>query len=40
MTQIADITQSDIKQLDTKSVLAIVKPLVKFAFDLPLFEKN
>ena len=40
MTQIADITQSDIKQLDTKSVLAIVKPLVKFAFDLPSYLKR
>ena len=40
MTQIADITQSDIKQLDTKSVLAIVKPLVKFAFDLPSYMKR
>ena len=40
MTQIADITQSDIKQLDSKSVLAIVKPLVKFAFDLPSYLKR
>ena len=40
MTQIANITQTNIKELDTKSVLAIVKPLVKFAFDLPSYLKR
>ena len=40
MSQIADITQTNIKELDAKSVLAIVKPLVKFVFDLSSYLKR
>ena len=40
MAQIAEITQSNIKEIDAKSVLAIVKPLVKYAFDLPSYLKR
>jgi hypothetical protein len=40
MAEIAAISQSNIKEIDAKSVLAVVKPLVKFAFELPSYLKR